>query len=120
MIGSADLGLNLNSLNESVASSMSNTFQDLYSYSNLNSASSLSWADDVSLVTCTLTTEHLYLYLANKPDFFSQEVENYATMKVQHYLDNLEEYLLTGNPPEEKCFNQSEAQQWLQLVVHFK
>lgn len=61
MIGSSDLGLNLNSLNESVASSMSNTLRDLYSYSNLNSASSLSWADDVSLVTSTLTTEHLSL-----------------------------------------------------------
>jgi len=43
------LGLDLNSLNDSsVASSMS--VRDMYSNSNLNSASSLSWADDVSLV----------------------------------------------------------------------
>jgi hypothetical protein len=42
------LGLNLNSLNDSVASSMS--VRDMYSNSNLNSASSLSWADDVSLL----------------------------------------------------------------------
>ena len=52
--------------------------------------------------------------------FFSQEVENYATMKVQHYLDNLEDFLHTGDPPSEKCFNQSEAEQWKQLVNQFK
>ena len=52
---------------------------------------------------------------------FSQEVENYATMKVQHYLDNLEEYLLTGHLPTERCFQQVEAEQWrTQLVLQFK
>ena len=40
-------GLNLLSLNDSVTSSAS-AAQELYSNSNLNSASSLSWADDVS------------------------------------------------------------------------
>ena len=56
MIGMGGLGLNLNSLNDSVASSMS--VRDMYSNSNLNSASSLSWADDVSLVHGLITTEH--------------------------------------------------------------
>lgn len=92
MIGIGELGLNLNSLNDSLASSM--TVRDMYSNSNLNSASSLSWADD--------------------------EVENYATMKVQHYLDKLEDFLHTGDPPSERCFNQSEAEQWKSLVDHFK
>ena len=41
-------------------------------------------------------------------------------MKVQHYLDNLEDFLHTGDPPSEKCFNQSEAEQWKQLVNQFK
>lgn len=49
-----------------------------------------------------------------------QEVENFATMKVQDYFDSLDEYLLTGREPAERCFEHSEAEQWRDLVTVFR
>ena len=50
-----------------------------------------------------------------------QEVENYATVKVQHCLDDLEDYLLTGRHSSgDRCFDIQEANQWRGLIIEFK
>lgn len=81
--------LNFSTLSDSKASNIS-FVQDL------NSASSLSWAED--------------------------EVENLATLRVDHCLCLLDEYLLNGcsKPENEKCFDVSEADQWRELITQFR
>lgn len=107
------LGLNLAWLNDSVSSSLSNTFQDVNSNSNLNSASSLSWAEDVSVQSLHVNARYNF-------SSFTQEVENHATFKVQQCLDTLEEYLLTGYNNNQKSFDLAEASLWRDLVTKFK
>lgn len=62
---------------------------------DLNSASTLSWAED--------------------------EVENLATLGVSHCLYLLDDYLWSGysKPENSKCFDISEADQWRNLITEF-
>jgi len=61
---------------------------------DLNSASSLSWADD--------------------------EVENMATLQVHQFLNQLDDYLSSGTIPSRTCFNLAEAEQWREMIESLK
>lgn len=108
-------GLDLHSLNDSLNSGTS-VAMELNSNGNMNSASSLSWADDVSPSFAffnVLVTDRFYCC--------QKEVENYATSKVQDCLEDLENYLVTGRlSGGDKSFDLKEGRQWRELVSRFK